>query len=523
MTAGDEGASVTRQWRGGTPGDLSDVLVAQSVWTDQMLAGAGIPVKDTPFVTVGGGLGSFALVDFLRIRGVPTESITVLSATAYPWETYAYLARNSQIPNHERLRSDSGSVMDNIWGFPSYAVREAFAARSLGEFVKPLWNVATEPFLADYYTPRAGQVYDSVRRECARIGWTDMVERGQVRMVRRRDEGGYFVLLTPPAGTTPTKRVAYRCTHVHVSVGYPGVRFLRDLQEYRAKHSDYGHVVNAYEPHDFVYEELRARPGTVVVRGAGIVASRILQRLLDDREQHGAQTTVWHLFRSYVDGPRGPRFARRPGGHGFAYQAFNFPKAAWGGQLRDALLRMPPEDREAFIKTTGGTNTAPRDSWREQLERGRRGGWYRTHIGEVEEVVPGPQDGTRTRIRSDDGAVLELDADFIIDATGLEAGVREHRLLADMLDHAGARENPLRRLDAQPDFELTGTASPPGRMYASGSITLGSYYSPVDSFLGLQYAALQISDALAGHGVGRRIGPIRSVAQWWKWMRNRPV
>ena len=33
-----------------------------------------------------------------------------------------------------------------------------------------------------------------------------------------------------------------------------------------------------------------------------------------------------------------------------------------------------------------------------------------------------------------------------------------------------------------------------GRLYASGSATLGAYYCGVDSFLGLQYAALRIAD-----------------------------
>ncbi len=518
----DPGPGATRRL-GGAGGDLTPQLIAQEWFDDTMLEAAGIPVHDVPLVTVGGGLGSFALVDYLRVAGVPADRIAVLGINQKPWQTYAYLARNSQIPEHERLRSDSGSVMDNIWGFPSYAVREAFAAGSLRGFAAPLWTVLTEPILTDYYTPQAGQVYASVDREAARIGWSGMLHEGQVRMVRRRQGGGYFTILTPPAGTTPTKRVAFRSTYVHVAVGYPGVKFLDDLQEYRERHQDFSRVVNAYEPHDHVYEELRARPGTVVVRGSGIVASRILQRLIDDRDRHGAQTTIWHLFRTYVAGPQGDSvFGRRPGKDGFAYQAFNFPKAAWGGQLRNTLLKLAPEDRPGFIRTTGGTNTAPRRSWREQLDRGRREGFYRTHVGSVGSVEPGPDGTTVTRIESKDGAILQVEANFIIDATGLEAGVREHRLLADLLDHTGARVNPLGRLDASPEFVLTGTESPPGKMYASGSITLGSYYSPVDSFLGLQYAGLQIADDLARIGFAPRIGPFRSVRQWWKWMRNAP-
>lgn len=512
-------AAATRRLGDGG-GDLTPELIDQSIWTDEMVTLAGIPMRTVPLVTVGGGLGSFALVDYLRIAGVPKSHINVLGVNDEPWHTYAYLARNSQIPDHERLRSDAGSVMDNIWGFPSYAVREAFAAGNVRGFVKPLWNVLTEPIGNDYYTPQAGQVYTSVDRESRRIGWSEMLHKGQVRMVRRRADGGYYVILTPPAGAA-TKRVAYRCTYVHISVGYPGVKFLDDLQDYRQRHKDFSRVVNAYEPHDHVYKELMTRPGTVLVRGSGIVASRILQRLLDDRENRGAETVVWHLFRNYIDGPQGDSiFFRRPGGGGYAYQAFNFPKAAWGGQIREALLKLPPEERPNFIRITGGTNTAPRKSWRDQLERGRRAGYYRSHVGSVDEVVPGERNMTVTRIRSADGSVLELEANFIIDATGLEAGVREHRLLADLLDHCGAQTNPAGRLDASQAFELTGTQSAPGKVYASGSITLGSLYTPVDSFLGLQYAALQIADDLAREGFAKRIGPVRSVRHWIKWMRN---
>jgi len=37
------------------------------MWTDDMVQQAGIPIVDTPFVTVGGGIGSFVTVDYLRI------------------------------------------------------------------------------------------------------------------------------------------------------------------------------------------------------------------------------------------------------------------------------------------------------------------------------------------------------------------------------------------------------------------------------------------------------------------------
>jgi hypothetical protein len=508
---------------GAGDGDLTERLVDAEQWTDEDIVAAGIPITDVPLVSVGGGVGSFVLADLLRISGLPSSSMRVLGQAEKPWDTYSYLATVSQIPEGERLRSDSGSTPDNIWGFPSFAVREAFGAGGLRGFLAPLTHVLFEPFGFDYYTPKAGQVYRGMQREADRIGWWDLVDHGQVRMTRRRVGGGYFTVLTPPAGTTTTKRIAYRSRFVHSAVGYPGAKFLPDLQDYRQRYGDFSRVVNAYEPHEHVYQELRKRPGTVVVRGSGIVGSRILQRLIDDRDHHGAQTSIVHLFRNFVSEPQGDSiFMRRPGGNGFSYQGFNYPKAAWGGQLKSRLEGLDGDGRKALIAQMGGTNTPRRRLWEEQLGRGRREGFYRTMVGSVVEVAPGDGNTVITKIRTDDG-LLEFPANFIIDGTGLEADIGEHRFLADLLDRGGASRNPHGRLDVEPTFEVRGTRSGDGRLYAVGSATLGGYYAGVDSFLGLQYAALRIADDLAAQGLVRKLGPTRSALQWWKWMLNKKV
>src|SRR5581483_10297803 len=103
------------------PGDLTDELITTDWWSDQLVQAAGIPIHDVPFVSVGGGIGSFVTVDYLRIAGVPIDQIRVLSNIAHPYQTYEYLTRVSQIPRSARIRSDSASRPDNIWGFPSYA------------------------------------------------------------------------------------------------------------------------------------------------------------------------------------------------------------------------------------------------------------------------------------------------------------------------------------------------------------------------------------------------------------------
>jgi hypothetical protein len=504
-------------YRGG--GDLTPELLESNVWTDELVSTAGIPIVDVPFVTVGGGIGSFVTVDYLRIAGVPSRDIRVLTNLDVPWQTYEHLTRVSQIPGDERLRSDSASTPDNIWGFPSYALREAFAGRTLRQVVAPLWQVATEPILTNYYTPRAGDVFRALQREFDRIGFADMQVHGTVRMVRRRRGGGYFTVLMPPKDAGRRLRVAYRSRFVHLAVGYPGLKYLPDLQAYRAATGDHHRVVNAYEGHEHVYQELRARPGTVVVRGGGIVASRILQRLIDDRDEQGTGVQIVHLFRTYVTGSHGPSiFMRRRGGDGWAYQGFNYPKSAWGGQLKLQMRRLEGADRAELYELIGGTNTPVRKLWQSQLRRGRREGWYRTLAGEVKKVEQ--RDGGLNVSISTGGGVYELPAHFIIDCTGLEADMSEHRVLDDLLRHGGAARNPLGRLDVERHFEVRGTRNGTGRLYASGTATLGGYFPGVDTFLGLQIAAQEICDDLAKLRFCARTGPWRSTVQWWRWVRN---
>jgi hypothetical protein len=480
-----------------------------------MVTEPGIPVVDVPFVTIGGGIGSFVTVDYLRIAGVTTDRIRVLSDIDRPWQTYEYLTQVSQIPRPERIRSDSASRPDNIWGFPSYALSEAIQDKTL----RPLRQVLVEPIWADYYTPRAGQVFAGLEREYRRISYPDMLVKGQVRMVRRRKGGGYFTILTPP-GAGPSRRVAYRSEFVHIAVGYPGLKFLPELQAFRTENQDFYHVVSAYEDHEHIYDRLRVKPGVVLIRGGGIVASRVLQRLMDDRERYQLPTQIVHLFRTYVTGSHGPNpWMRRRGGNGWAYQGFNYPKSVWGGQLKAKMRRLEGDRRATEYKLMGGTNTPYRRRWQQQMNDGRSGGWYRTMAGTVDHMKVREDGMVVSQVKTAQGPV-EIAADFVIDCTGLEADVSEHRVLADLLEHSGAARNPVGRLDVERNFVLNGTGSGSGVIYASGASTLGGYFPGVDTFLGLQIAAQEIADDLAQRGFCRKIGPSRSLQQWLRWASN---
>ncbi|MWA00509.1 hypothetical protein F8568_008990 [Actinomadura sp. LD22] len=501
-------------------GDLTPELLRSPVWHDRQVQAAGIPLYDVPLVTVGGGLGSFTLVDVLRIQGAAAGAIRVLSGRDAPWQSWEYLTRVSQLPAGERIRSDAGARPDNIWGFPSYALHEAWQDKS----VKLLWQVLTEPILTDFFSPRAATVFETVRREADRISYWQMLSKGQVRMVRRRAGGGYFTVLTPPPGTSATKRVVMRSQYVHLAVGYPGLKFLPDLQRFRETHNDYHRVVNAYEPHEHVYETLKSRPGVVVVRGAGIVASRVLQRLMDDRERFGLQTQIVHMFRTFVTGAHGQgMWMRRKGGDGWAYQAFTLPKSAFGGQLKAQFRRAGPERRAALSKAVGGTTTPKLRRWQEQMRRGRAGGWYHPFQAVVDRVEPTPDGRLVSLTRGDDGRLGRYTSDFIIDCTGLEADMPEHRVLADLLQYGGARRNGAGRLAVGEHFEVLGAESEGGVLYASGAAAAGNHFPAVDSFLGMQTAALDIAADLARRGFCARLGPVRSTRQWIRWMTGRPV
>ena len=80
--------------------------------------------------------------------------------------------------------------------------------------------------------------------------------------------------------------------------------------------------------------------------------------------------------------------------------------------------------------------------------------------------------------------------------------------------------NPLGRLAVSNDFEVLGMRHENARLYAAGAVTLGGPYAAVDSFLGLQYAALQSAAAIRGSGLSPQgLRPLRGLYSFWQWLR----
>lgn len=486
----------------------------------QAVHATGLPVDECDYLAVGAGLGSFIWVDLLRISGVKAEKIMAVGLEPAPYARYKRLCLNSQIPLHERLRSNSDSCPDNIWGWPSYALREFwhdFTKGNINSAFKYLWQVFAEPTFAETYTPRAGNVFDSIDREAKRIGWEQIYRYGRVRAIRKTEDGRYCVAYS----RGPRDYAFLVCRYLHLATGYPAIQFLPDLQAYREKYQDFKSVVNAYEDHNHVYQQLQKQGGTVLIRGRGIVASRIIQRIYEARKQN-RNITVLHLMRSPK--PNGNKFqkAQRTVKNHYEFQPFNWPKACWGGDLRVMLEKANQEERKRLLTDWGGTTTADRYDWQNIIDEGIKEGWYQITFGQVINVEQDGQNRTITHIQEKGLGEMRLLADFIIDATGLDAKVKTNPLLDDLVQHYNLPLNDLERLVVANNFELVEMRNTKGQIYAAGAITLGGPYAAVDSFLGLQYSALVAVDGLyiaRGPGV-KHLNFLGSLIQWLKWVFN---
>lgn len=481
---------------------------------------AQLPLWETTYLGLGGGIGTFVWVDHLRIYGAPAHSITALGVEPEPFARYRRLCENSQIGDHERLRSDAASTPDNIWGWPSYGLREAVRSlvqRQWGRAGRVAWQLFTEPMLAETYTPMAGDIYKALQHEARRIGWTDLWQYGRIRAIRKTDDERYAVLYTDRHNTPCVALAPY----LHLAPGYPGIRMLPELRAYRARTKDTKRVVHAYEDHEHVYQHLATGGGTVILRGRGIVASRILQRIHEVRGAHPeAEIHVLHLMRTPHAGAVRYGGNQRPMAHHWQLQRFNFPKAMFTGDLRATFAQQDAETRLALLRTLGGVTTSPRRDWQRIVETGLREGWYQMLFGETHRLEPGPNH--RPTLVADGATSMNLTADFVIDCTGLHGELERNPLLCDLVETYAPPRNGLGNLDVSQAFEVEALRNGRGRIFAAGVMTLGGPFAPVDSFLGLQIAARSAVEALVeldAPGL-RALAPLRSLRQWSRWMRG---
>lgn len=470
----------------------------------------GLRSERVELLAVGGGLACFSLIDLLRVCGVPTSALAVLGRSVDPAENFRRLALHSGIGPNDRLRSDSAARVDNVWGFPGYALSEARSRRRL----RPLGTVLGEPLISEYYTPRAGAVYAGIAREAARIGWARMHRRGLAHAVRPHVDGDLVVFAADADGDP----VALRARYVHLGLGHAGLGLSAPLRDYREHVDASERVVHGYEAHEHVYRRLRTRGGTAVVTGAGITAARVVERLLSERGPGPEPLRVVHVVRPNPT----RRAAVATAGDPWRRQAFSFPKSAAGGPLawRIATCTQPAE-RAALLAAAGAASAPVRREWSSQLADARQEGSYRPVVGTVTTTDPSADGRARVRIATD-GGIFEVCADAVIECTGLHPDPRSHPLIDDLLTTGLARTNASGRLAVDESFEVREARLGAGRLYATGALTAGNALGPVDSFWGLQAAAVRVVDDLARLGFTERLGVRRSTRAWLRWVLGNP-
>lgn len=476
--------------------------------SDEQLDAARIPVTRVGLATIGGGLGSFALVDRLRVAGVPAEEIAVLGAHTSPGAAFQARCTALGMTDDSRLRSDATARIDNLWGFPGYAGGEARRTRSL----RPLTRQLLQGVAGEGSSPTVATVRAALDKEARRIGWPLMTSGIPADYLFKRDAGGYFVICRKKGGM-----VAIRCDHVHLALGAPGPRTTPEVAAYREAFPGSTRLTSAYDDNAAVLRQLANRGANVVVRGAGPAAVQLLEQLAAGRIRHGRDLHIWHVVRSWPDGSTGHDQRL-----GFRHQALDFPRAAYTGALRDELRRAGEEERLDAFERLGAPTTPRRKAVDELLDGARAAGWYDAVVGEVESFA---DDGAQiaTRVLLQNGERMTIAADHVFDATGLETDAGQHALVADLLAFSPVATNRLGGLRTTPDWTVEGGDSGDGRMFASGRTARGGHYGPVDSFTGLQQAALSIADTLATAGFGERLSPLRSARGWLQWIGGKSL
>ncbi|WP_202962817.1 hypothetical protein [Planktothrix agardhii] len=349
-----------------------------------------------------------------------------------------------------------------------------------------------------------------------------MLEYGSIRSIRKTEDGRYCIAYCRSSSGQDNYQFLL-AKYIHLSTGYPAIKLLTDLEQYHREHPEESGeqktVVQGYESHDYIYQKLEKNGGTVVIRGSGIVASQIFERLY---EAHKIQPDikVIHLNRE----PRkGNRFesAQRQVDNDWEFQPFNWPKGTWGGDMRAMLEAADPLGRRELLQAWGGTTTASRKKWRRIVEQGKSQKWYDTSYGLVKKLERNNQGQVVTYLVTNQGERTVV-ADFVIDCTGLVSDPLESPLLKDLIDHYDLDLNPQGRFHVENNFEIQKLRNQNSRVYAAGIITLGGPYAPVDTFLGLQYAAHRSVESLVEARAPRMryIDGIYSLWQWLKWALN---
>ena len=206
--------------------------------------------------------------------------------------------------------------------------------------------------------------------------------------------------------------------------------------------------------------------------------------------------------------------------HNWEVQPHNFPKAVWGGDLRYMMERSDDLDRADYLRRWGGTTISDLRDRRNIINEGVKQGWYQIVYGSLSGLLEENDGRVTLRVRRR-GKSMQADyaVDFMIDSTGVDDNLRRSPLLNDLIQTYNLPLNMMQRLLVTQCFELQTMRQSNGRAYAVGSPTLGSFYAPVDSFLGLQYAAQVAIEDMRSAGAPNIeiLNSYRSATKWLRW------
>jgi len=423
------------------------------------------------YVLVGGGIGSFCFYNCLRVHGVPSNDISVISPNSRPYEQLKLYCDNLGLKSEDRLRSDSGSRPDNFWGFPGYGLSEAVEAihnKQLIKSISLLIKLICEPIVFGYYTPTAGRVYKSIDKEAKRIGWKDSLIIGKALSLTKLPDNKYAVTYKNQG-----KRKKMIADYIHLSLGHGGL----------GKDSP-------YKDNKSLFTKIRRSGGSVLVVGRGTAAAKTVEQLLSINGKKPIQ--VVSLHRGELASHKDYRNRKQRKLMSWRLQQFNWPRSAFGGELLEIINGSGVNEYEDFW---GSPSAIPEKNFIQTIKDGVKNRRY--------EIV-----------------YKKVKTNYVINCTGFRESTERNDLYTRLIKKYNLPVNKNGGIKTGEHFEIEELCSYKGRVFVSGVAAAGNNYGPVDSFLGLQYAALKATESIS------EIKPLsleESFSGWLKWLKGEKI
>lgn len=488
-------------------------LLQHQIIDEELIAQLDCNVIHKKYCTVGGGLGSFAWVDLLVNIGIKSSQIAVISDQNHPAQKFIQYCNNSNIDMEDRLRSDSGSTIDNIWGVPSYGVRELYQQLkevNIGNAARIIFKLLSEPVLAEPYTPTLKLMVDGINKEAERIGWKQMLISHKAYHIRKTNKNR-FLIASRDINSKPIVIVA---NYLYLSTGYNQPNYTKQYKHYHQDH-DHDRYINIYDGCEEVTKQLRLHGGIIIIRGRGISASRLIENLsLNCNPQ---EIKILHFMRRKIEKASAHDEINRTLEHNWEYQHFNFPKSAFGGDIKQLLKVSNQEQRIELIRKLGGITSADRKHWRDLIKRGLKEGWYRIVYDDIESVNSTNRNLEVTGIKGQ-----KYKVNFIIESTGLDSNIHHNFLYRDLLNTYELETTELNSLRVSKNFLIPKLSNSHALAFCVGVNSLGGYFAPVDSFAGLQYAALKSVELISRKEKLTELSGLKSLRAWIHWILDKP-